>query len=362
MMQTLTFNPNVDSPTVSPTIGALQKPSDANICEDSGLETVGNGVSNRRRQLVEEKASIVQTNNSNRGSSAAIWRLPTEILSQIFLRCLPEDEYLSLTSSMAPMSLIATCRRWREIAVDLPSLWCRLRLEVGFDDWQQRAFCYDSCLKRSRGRFFTCNGPFMLADFLALEELTVYQYGFDPVRAVDNSIKQLPVNLRRLNMMDLSFNREQLDFFTNSAWARLTTIEINVDGLDAFPRLLHLCPDLASLTIIGTFEPIQTLESVVHTKLRSLRMSGDLFFNSIGDLGLFSVITLPNLRVVEAHNMGPWPHEEFKAFLTRSRCPLDSLIFGGGVLTTDQQRAEYATLMPSLKLIVDPMRIDNFAT
>ncbi|KAG1756977.1 hypothetical protein EDB19DRAFT_1822179 [Suillus lakei] len=269
MMQTLTFNSSVDSPPVSPTIGALQKPLDANVREDLGLEMVNNGVSYRQRELVEERANIVQTNNSHRGLSAAIWRLPTEILSQIFLDCLPEDEYLSPTSSMAPMSFTAVCRRWREVAMGLPSLWLRLRLEVWHDDWQQRAFCYDSCLKRSRGcplslalechtdwselrnllqpyinqisslslGFFTCDGPFMMADFHALEELTVYQYGFDPVRAVASSIEQLPVNLRRLNMRDLLLDREQLDFFTDFTWTRLTTIEINVDGLDAFPTL-----------------------------------------------------------------------------------------------------------------------------
>ncbi|KAG1734637.1 hypothetical protein EDB19DRAFT_1911039 [Suillus lakei] len=396
-MQTLTFNSNVDSPA-PPTIGVMQGSQAfyAMFCEESYIETVRKGVSNRPRQLIEEKANIVQTNDSNRGSSAAIWRLPTEILSQIFLYCLPEDEYLSPTSSMAPMSLTATCRRWREVAVGLPSLWCKLWLEVGFGDWQQRAFYYDSCLKRSQGCplslalqshtdwsklqnllqpyirqisslslcFFFSDSPFMMADFCALEDLTVYKYGVDSVRAVHRSIEQLPVNLRRLNVMDLSFTHERLDFFPDSPWARLTTLEINLDGLDAFTRLLHLCPDLTSLTIIGTSEPIQALESVVHTKLQSLHMCGDLLFDSIGDLSLFDVITLPNLRVVEAHNMGPsqWPHEEFKAFLTRSRCPLEILIFGGGVLTTDRQRAEYATLMPSLNLIVDPVRIDDCAT
>ncbi|KAG2351237.1 hypothetical protein BDR07DRAFT_89498 [Suillus spraguei] len=61
------------------------------------------------------------------------------------------------------------------------------------------------------------------------------------------------------------------------------------------------------------------------------------------DLGLFNIVTLPNLRVIEASRMGMWPHEEFKAFLRRSGCPLEKLVFGAASFSTAQQRAEYAT-------------------
>ncbi|KAG2350975.1 hypothetical protein BDR05DRAFT_955121, partial [Suillus weaverae] len=94
-----------------------------------------------------------------------------------------------------------------------------------------------------------------------------------------------------------------------------------------------------------------TPESVTHTNLQSLCMAGDVFSNSDSNFGLFKVITLPNLRVVEARHIGPWPHEEFKAFLKRSKCPLERLIFRNAL--SDRQRAEYATLIPSLELIIE---------
>ncbi|KAG1868278.1 hypothetical protein DFJ58DRAFT_678728, partial [Suillus subalutaceus] len=147
-----TSNSNIDSPPVSPTIGEMQKPLDAIMCKESDHDTVRNGVSYRQRQLVEEKANIIQSNISPRQFSSAIWRLPTEILSQIFLYCLPEDkEFPSPIRSQAPLLLTGICRRWREVAVDLPSLWCTLQLTAD-NHWYRRARFYDSWLKRSAGR------------------------------------------------------------------------------------------------------------------------------------------------------------------------------------------------------------------
>jgi hypothetical protein len=67
-----------------------------------------------------------------------------------------------------------------------------------------------------------------------------------------------------------------------------------------------------------------------------------------------NALLLPNLRVLEAINVTPWPHNEFKAFLARSRCPLEALIFGAGMTIKNYQRAEYITLIPSLEVVVDP--------
>ncbi|KAG1886112.1 hypothetical protein F4604DRAFT_62910 [Suillus subluteus] len=381
-----TSNSNIDSPPVSAAIGEMQKPLDAIMCKESGQETVRNGVSYRQRQLVEEKANIIQSNTSPRQFSSSIWRLPTEILSQIFLYCLPEDEEcLSPIRRQAPLLLTGICRRWREVAVDLPSLWCTLQLTAD-NNWYRRARFYDSWLKRSAGRplsltleclsdlseprsllqeyssqisslrleFFDYLGPFMMEDFHALKELTIQNYGFDRKGDINRSLSKLPVNLRRLNMPDQMFSRRRLNFFSDSAWAHLTHLEINIQGLDAFPRILHLCPKLSYVTVLGIFDPIQNPEPITHTNLQTLRMYGDALSHPDGDLGLFNVITLPNLRVVETRHIGKWPHEEFKEFLMRSKCPLESLRFGSAVWTTDQQREEYVTLLPSLELTVDP--------
>ncbi|KAG1890168.1 hypothetical protein F4604DRAFT_651478 [Suillus subluteus] len=371
------FNSNTDSSTVPGTLQNIQL--DVVKHKVSGQ----NGVSYRRRQLVEEKAKIVLSKNS------AIWRLPTEILAQIFLYCIPEDGNCTPAPYLAPVLLTTVCRRWREVALDMPSLWCRLRLEVGNGDWQQRAFSYDSYLKRSRGRqlsltleghdtdwtelrsllqpyidqisslsvgFFSNCGSLALTDFRGLEELVIYNGAdYNLVLAVVRSIAQLPLNTRSLKLMDLWPDFELLSDFNPLAWPSLTNLEIAVDELDCIPYLLRLCPNLLSLTVVGLFA-VEAEEVFRHDKLRSLRVYGDLHLDWVGTLGLFDAIILPSLRVLEVRNSGQWPHEDFKTFLTRSRCPLESLIFGDGVLITEQQEAEYATLLPSLELVVDPMR------
>ncbi|KAG1848496.1 hypothetical protein DFJ58DRAFT_465771 [Suillus subalutaceus] len=392
-----TFNSNVDSPSVSATTGGPRNPSDVAIGEDFGLEIVSNSVSCRQLQLVEDKADIVQSHTS---LPSLISRLPTEILSEIFLYCLPEDEHLVNASKQAPMLLTNICRRWREIAVGMPRLWCSLQVEFWYpywqmrasahERWQARALGYDSWLKRSGGRplslklecgndwselqsllqpyvqqvsslslgFISHDGPFMLEDFQSLKELTIHTYVFDDYeRAINPSLSKLPVNLRTINMKNVWFNHWLLDSFADSGWDRLTHLEISVDGRHAGARILSLCPNLSSLKMTGSFDLGQTAEPVTHTNLRSLHISWTEIRNLTGDPGPFQVMTLPSLRVLEASHRGPWPHEPFMEFLTRSKCTLERLVLHSEVWTTEEEHAEYATLFPSFEKIDDPYAV-----
>ncbi|KAG2057469.1 hypothetical protein BDR06DRAFT_1005104 [Suillus hirtellus] len=355
------------------------------------------GVSYHRRQLVEDKAEIVQSNNSHKTFSSALRRFPAEILAEIFLYYMLENEDWTPAPNLAPMVLTAVCKRWWEVAVDTSSLWRKLRLEAGHSNWQQRAFCYDSYLERSRGRqlslalechndndgmevrrllqpyvnqisslsfgLSSSNGScaVVAADFGRLEELVMYTTVSVPVltiaHSVVRSITKLPPNMHTLKLMDLWFDLKMLSGFNPLAWVNLTNLEIVVDSLDCFPCLLRLCPNLSSLTIVGIFRSaVETPAKSSHSELQSLRIAGNLDVDWIGSLGLFAIITLPNLRAVEVRNVGEWPHDAFKGFLTRSGCPLESLIFGSGVVTTAQQLEGYRTLFPSLSLKTDPVR------
>ncbi|KAG2118199.1 uncharacterized protein F5147DRAFT_757801 [Suillus discolor] len=340
-----TSNSNVDSPPISASIGELQQPS----------------------------------NTSSGGSSSRIPRLPTEILSEIFLHSLSDDLPFFPTQRLAPLIFTRICRQWREVALGLPWLWTQPRLIVD-DGFRKRASAYDLWLKRSRGcplslklecytdlsearsllqpyiqqisslelNFWICRGPFMMEDFHGLEELIIRKYGYDSKRAIERSISKLPVNLRKMDISDLWVSCKQLDLVADSGWAHLTHLEVRVDGLDTFPRILRLCPNLSSLAILGIFHPIRNQEPVTHTNLQCLYICGNLYPNSGRELRLFKVLTLPNLRVLQAARMGNWPQKEFQAFLTRSKCSLEDLVLCG-VSLTDQQREEYAALVLALK-------------
>ncbi|KAG2142759.1 uncharacterized protein EDB93DRAFT_1105431 [Suillus bovinus] len=382
-----TFKLNADSSEGS---GTLQNVLDV-VRQGASSQ---NRVIYRHQQLVEEKDKIVQSNDSHRVSSSAILRLPTELLAKIFLNCVPEDRQRTPAPNLAPVLLTTVCRRWREVAVDMTILWRSLRVEVGHGDWQKKAFCYDSYLKRSRGHQLSLileirgdyraevksllqpyvdqvsslsvelfpgatSCPVVAADFSRLEELVMYMYLSGAVDTVAHSVAQLPPNIHSLKLVNVWLTFQELSDFNPLGWAGLTSLEIMVEGPHFFPCLLRLCPNLSSLTMIGTSTgAIERSETLKHTKLQTLRLYDLPFFETHADaariLGLFNVVTLPNLQMVEVRNTGQWSHEEFKALLVRSQCPLERLVFGRGVMTTERQRAEYATLYPSLKVVTKP--------
>ncbi|KAJ7704958.1 hypothetical protein B0H17DRAFT_858690, partial [Mycena rosella] len=56
-------------------------------------------------------------------------RLPLELSSEIFIRCLPTDSIPSPHPTSAPMLLTTVCRAWSRIAISTPSLWAGIRIE-----------------------------------------------------------------------------------------------------------------------------------------------------------------------------------------------------------------------------------------
>ncbi|KAG1904524.1 uncharacterized protein F5891DRAFT_1275500 [Suillus fuscotomentosus] len=319
-----TSNSNVGSPPISASILELQQPS----------------------------------NTSSGGSSSRIPRLPAEILSEIFLHSLSDDLPFFPTQRLAPLIFTRICRQWREVALGLPWLWTQPRL-IADDGFRERASAYDLWLKRSRG----CPLSLKLECYTDLKAPSFWKTSTDsrsssytstvdgPEQITDRSISKLPVNLRKMDISDLQWiSCRRLDFVADSGWAHLTHLEINVHGLDAFPRILRLCPDLSFLMLHGIFHPIKNQEPVTHTNLQRLHMCGDMYPTSSRNLGIFKVLTLPNLRGLQAAHMGRWPQEEFQAFLTRSKCSLERLAFCGVSLTV-QQREEYAALVPCFEII-----------
>ncbi|KAG1747884.1 uncharacterized protein EDB91DRAFT_48864 [Suillus paluster] len=367
---------------------------DAVSHEFSDLETVMDNIKNLHQHLVEKKEKITQSMNLHKGFVSAFWRLPTEVLSQIFIHCLPDTSHLSPASGLAPMLLTRVCRRWREIAVCMPSLWCKLQLEVDSRsrDWKGKPFCYDLWLKRSRGcplslalqgytegstqlrsllqpyinqisslsTDLSVDVPKLLTELPALQELTVnaYRDNYSIMTAIAQSISRPPFTMRSLRVIGPLFYIAEFSAL-NLVFAHLTNLEVAIREPIAVPHLLRLCPNLSSLTIRVHISPRkQAIEPFTHTTLQSLCIVyGSLHTNYVPDL--FNALSLPNLRLLETRCAWPlvnsplltWPHEEVRAFLARSNCPLKSLIFGSGVMMTDEQQAKYVALIPSFEVL-----------
>ncbi|KAG1856706.1 hypothetical protein DFJ58DRAFT_784507 [Suillus subalutaceus] len=361
------------------------------------------GVHTLQQQLVEQKNKIIESIDLHKRLVSPLWRLPTEVLSQIFCHCLlqiPELGELEPPSKLTvPMSLTRICRRWREVVVDMPNLWRVLSVKVDDRNWQQVAFSYDSWLKRAQGRplwlrlqfhadddstklqcllqpytnqikslsvdFYRLGTlkPNMFKGLLALEEISMY-FEEDihacemPSYIVDSIISGLPSTLRSFDVSGWA-----LDFYDLSScdpvWTHLTTLGITVWQVKALLRLLQLAPNLSSLTIrIILFHSIlRALQPFTHANLQTLhiRVSYDCDDDeeTLDFCNLLDALSLPTLRVLTVHGVPEWPHEKFKAFLARSECSLESLIVSGSVVT-DEQQAEYVALVPSFQFVPYP--------
>jgi hypothetical protein len=372
---------------VSAIITERQQQLEVVLHEISGLETIMDSVKNLQQKLVDKMEKITLSMSLHRGLLSALWRFPNEVLAQIFHDCLPESTlwerpFLSTDPNRdAPMHLARICRRWREVVVDMPRLWCKLHLRRR-GVWEQAAFGYNSWLRRSRGFplslalecfqgdeiqlrsiiqpyighitalyvdfYGNANPEHLLKDIPALQRLSISSTHNIP--AMTQSALRLPPTLRSFKLMGLDLTDRLIDL--GSIFAQLTNIEITIHP-SALLRLLKISPNLASLTFsLGSsfWTSTRPLQPFMHTKIQSLCIKyGDAKMLS----KLFNALSLPILRTLTvAHGVRELPHAELKALLTRSNCPLESLVFEAGV-TTDAQRAGYLALMPSLEVTVD---------
>ncbi|KAG2141855.1 hypothetical protein DEU56DRAFT_268578 [Suillus clintonianus] len=335
------------------------------------------GVENVRQQLFKNMDNITQSMDLHKGLVSALSRLPAEILSQIYVDCLPETHHLLPTPTQAPMLLTQICRRWREVALDTPSLWCRLSVRVNHTDWQRAVLCCDSWLKRSRGCLLSLTLEYhtnsdsaklqnllqpyinqistldidfvgnidefglVLEDLPALQKLTLIRYG---VNTPHQLISRLPHSLHTLNRK-MGWSPLDHIFLFNSPWPHLTDVDLVVCLSDTFLRVLQLCPNLSSFRM-NCFSPEpygpEVLTPFTHTRLGHLDIHFAIWVpHTLPDL--FDVLSLPGLRVFAIDRVRSWPHEKFKAFLARSSCPLERLIIG------TEELEEYVDLIPSLK-------------
>lgn len=385
---------DLESQNVLDIIAERQQQLDAILHEVLSLEIVMDGIKNLHQQLIEKKDKITQSMNLHKGLVSPLWRFPSELLSQIFHYCLPDTgpkiNCLSPPSRLkAPMLLVGICRRWREVATSTPSLWCRLHLEIDDTDWQRAASCYDSWLKWSRGLplslvvkcykhnhstvlqrllhpyvnqisilsiffFSDADKPeILLTDLPALEELTI----FFNTRVTLASVSQLPSTISRFTAILPSFSQYRCNYL-GSMWDQLTDVGIgSVFEPDSTLELLQLCPNLSSLTLRDSFYyQRHALEPFTHPKIQFLRIdhkspAPEQYDEPLCDL--LGALSLPNLRFLEFRNDHPCStrqiHQVLGVLLERSKCPLESLKFSSQVEMTDEQRAGYTTLIPSLK-------------
>jgi hypothetical protein len=351
-----------------------QQQLDAVLHDISGLSNVIDGMSHLRQRLLETEDNITQSMILHRGYMSSLWHLPVEILSQIFIHCLHSWETGLCTDNvspmLAPLLLTRVCRRWRDVAVNMPILWCTLSVTYPSRiSWEEASFWYNVWLKRSQEH------PLSLLIYFSDNEFTQIQSLLQPYNTLVSSLdlrltaraffyepSLLFQDSRLPALQELSISWKEYPYWdVVSTWisrlpSTLRTLNVVIYQYRDFLRLFHLCPNLSSLIVRmswwGETAGMEPLESFIHANLQSLYISSASCSRKNFLPDVFNALTLPHLRDLTVDYV-KLPHDELKAFLTRSNCPLEHLrCIDCKPEITDQQRAEYIALVPSLEVLV----------
>ncbi|KDR83081.1 hypothetical protein GALMADRAFT_56814, partial [Galerina marginata CBS 339.88] len=87
---------------------------------------------NRLKEL-NPICETIQQSISDLSALISLRRLPTDILGEIFLHCLPTYRNPTLSALEAPMVLTRVCSLWRSVALSSPRLWARLHIPFSDD-------------------------------------------------------------------------------------------------------------------------------------------------------------------------------------------------------------------------------------
>ncbi|KAJ6465010.1 hypothetical protein C8R45DRAFT_910937, partial [Mycena sanguinolenta] len=111
--------------------------------------------------------------------------LPTEIMTCVFIDCLPSDGNVRPSTGCAPLLLMWVCQRWKDIALSTRQSWSSLNIE---------------CITRRRGYLFR---PGTLA---GLEIWFSRAHTLPISLKIGCSIKlsQIPADISRLDPLDIS--------------------------------------------------------------------------------------------------------------------------------------------------------------
>jgi hypothetical protein len=310
--------------------------------------------------------------------------LPPEITSEIFINFLPIYPLRSpLTGLLSPALLGQICRQWRDIAFSIPRLWRAIEIYL------QRTSSLDAQLNvlttwLSRSKNYPLSLSFeMELIFLQLPHFTAalisqserWEYvrlitPFDDLRWLDRPFPLLrdltfgPAYYSATEGAIIAFrNASQLKrvvlcvMFNPSRvvlpWSQLTSINAEEMELAKAADILRQATALVSFRC-AIWDPgavPRAVPPLVH--LRSLILRDNKNIHG-PQKRLLDALTAPTLRhlTISEHELGYDPISTIVAFLSRSRCSLDSLHITHSALPFD-----YRAAFPSIKVI----KVFNYA-
>ncbi|KZP14339.1 hypothetical protein FIBSPDRAFT_114027 [Athelia psychrophila] len=284
-------------------------------------------------------------------------RMPAEIWSDIFTKCLPDEEHAPIDCTQAPLLLTQICRAWRSFASSTPQLWSSISVEArGSAPSEMQSRVIKNWLSRSGTLPLSIKvdaiGPLgpKLVNTLVLfgprvHSLDIMAKHDERQKIFDASMPTLsriefrcsgvlrlfqlsgpPPNLRRLLLPGMD-NLMATPF----PWAELTALDVTrtIQYNECF-LIFHRCHSLSRLALphIDGAHDGATRQRVTLRHLLFLHLCPD---SGVGNL--LDNLTLPNLKelnIAERNSTGR-SNEVLLSFLTRSACPIDTLTISSSV-------------------------------
>ncbi|KAJ7488860.1 hypothetical protein FB451DRAFT_1125105 [Mycena latifolia] len=260
------------------------------------------------RDLEKAKSDVQSDLNSILDPMA---KLPVEISSDIFMRCLSEDAIPTPDPTVAPLLFLNVCRSWNTIAISTPSLWAGIRLESPRTElmklWLSRAHNHPLSISL-QGNLDPDVRHLVQQNARQVQTLELYfPYG--------NQLQELMTPFPSLQTLILGQGLdegEELDSYSRTA-------NECVEMLRAAPHLVHC-------TFRGIFYHATSPgnSELRHPNLKHLVIGGP---GRVSSTHILRSLTLPAMESLAISHLDIRPHD-FLDFLTRSSAPLKSLEMG----------------------------------
>ncbi|KAJ6523353.1 hypothetical protein B0H19DRAFT_1201916 [Mycena capillaripes] len=288
------------------------------------------------KQLESSKSAVQRQLNALRDPIA---RLPLEISSEIFLRCLSGSP--TPDAEIAPTLLLNVCNSWSHIALSTPTLWNAIHMEGSGAEilgvWLQRAGNY--ALTISLRGSLDCGVATILGQYAGqLKHLEIYEkyLRLDPI--ILTSLGSLPC-LETMTIAAVGDSRA-----------------IHRFSLAQTIGLVRLAPNLVQCTFHDVFtnSDYTSTEDLVLPALRCLtfgKLTPDSELHSISQDDLLRHFSLPSLETL-ALPFDSISTKDFSLFLKRSSPPLQKLILGGGFeIFSSAELEEWLRFIPSVSYL-----------
>ncbi|KAK7053936.1 F-box domain-containing protein [Favolaschia claudopus] len=258
---------------------------------------------------------------SERAPFYPVLSLPTEIISEILVHCLPHKpqrfESSSPFTNLAPFLLLHVCRKWRAIATAIPRLWQTLRLDFyaiplrffDAENFESGLIKSEEQGKRVLATLFdhlsprlerlTLDTSFAFYNHLSptfpiLRQLSLgIEYDYDESDSPDGPEDPIQTFTAAPLLEEVCLCSYTLPQHFALPWDALKVLSAEGIGTTDAVETLRVSPSLIRCTLLETFRTPNNITPFSHPTLKSFDIE-----NFDADYALFKVLALPNLETL----------------------------------------------------------------